>query len=108
MYFVLMVTYSITYSVDQKLEHEWLAWMHLDYIPQIMDAGYFEDFRVVQLIHPEPQLGTRTYNLQFTCESRMKLKTYQMELEETHSQVHHEKYRDQVVSFYTILRDVNW
>ncbi len=103
-----MVTYSITYSIEQQVEQEWLAWIHLDYIPQIMDTGYFEDYRVVQLIYPIPQAGTRTYNLQFTCETRMKLKDYQQVHETEHTHIHQQRYKDQVVSFYTILREVNW
>jgi len=103
-----MINYSITYSVDKLIEHEWLAWMHLTFIPTLMESGFFDDYKMQELVHPTPQPGTQTYNLQFVCESRIKLKTYQKEHQSHHQHLIQKRYSDSVISFYTILREVDW
>ena len=101
-----MIVYSITYSVDQPLVNDWMGWMHLAFIPRLMDSGYFQSFQFRRLIDPPPQQGTRTYNVQFTCESLQQLAAYKNTLEPEHLKLFEGRYKDKVVFFQSVLEQI--
>ncbi len=103
-----MIVYSITYSVDQALVNDWLGWMHLSFIPRIMDSGYFRSFRFHKLIDPPSQQGTFTYNVQFFCESLQELATYKNSLEPDHLKLFEGRYKDQIVFFQSVLEQIDF
>jgi len=103
-----MIIYSITYSVELRVERDWMGWMHLAHIPRIMDTGYFKAYRFHRLVDPPAQKGTKTYNVQFTCESLQELAAYKNDSEAEHLGMFEERYKDQVLAFQTVLEHLEF
>lgn len=101
-----MIIYSITYSVDQHLVNDWMGWMQLAFIPRVMDSGYFQGVKFHRLIDPPPQQGSKTYNLQLSCESLAELAAYKNTLEPDHLTLFEGRYKDQIVFFQSVLEQI--
>ena len=101
-----MIFYSVTYSVEQGLANDWMAWMQLAYIPRIMDSGYFDSVRFHRLIDPPPQQGTYTLNVQFSCKSLQELAAYKNDKEPEHLKLFEGRYKDKVLFFQSVLEHI--
>ena len=99
-----MIIYSVTVSVEQSADLEWLAWMQNEHIPDVMATGYFIESHIQQLIDPVPHPGMVTYNIQYHCKTMQDLETYQAKDAARLQQDHTEKFKDRFVAFRTILR----
>jgi hypothetical protein len=72
-----MIVYNVTVSVDAEVHQEWVRWMHVEHIPDVLATGLFVSghmFRV--LAHEE---GGITYAVQYTAPDM----------------AHYERYRDE-------------
>lgn len=58
-----MLLYNITFNVSWPVCKEWLEWMQLEYIPEIMGTGHFERSQFVKLIEVDETAGP-TYAIQ--------------------------------------------
>ena len=69
-----MIIYSITYALDDSVEKEWLNFMKLEFLPAMLDSGYFEDYTFSRIM---PQEGVDTaYNIQYQCFNNEKLELF--------------------------------
>jgi hypothetical protein len=98
-----MIIYSVTININQDIEAEWLEWMRLVHIPDVMQTGCFSNFYLNRLIEPESQQGTNTYNIQYECSSLEKIIEYQKNFAQKLQAEHTEKFNNQFVAFRTLL-----
>ncbi|MFA5619737.1 MAG: DUF4286 family protein [Weeksellaceae bacterium] len=70
-----MIIYSVTISVDENIEQNWLDWMRKTHIPDMMNTGKFISCRLSKLTSHKEE-GSRSYSAQYTCHSVFELKEY--------------------------------
>ncbi|MFM2048774.1 MAG: hypothetical protein RI955_1322 [Bacteroidota bacterium] len=71
-----MILYNVTVKIDPIIENEWLTWMQQTHIPDVMNTGFFDSFRICKLDAIDETENEPTYVFQYTCSSREKLNNY--------------------------------
>ncbi|MEZ4771741.1 MAG: DUF4286 family protein [Bacteroidia bacterium] len=99
-----MIIYSVTISIEADIRAEWLDWMQQHHIPAVMSTGYFLENHIQELIDPEPQEGTYTFNIQYGCESMEDYETYMQNEAKVMQELHTSRFSDKFVAFRTLLR----
>lgn len=99
-----MIIYSVTVTVDQTIESDWVAWMCKQHIPDVMATGFFHAAHLQRLMDPIPESGLTTFNIQYECESLEAYQTYRDTVAPKLQQAHQERYADRFVAFRTLLR----
>ena len=100
-----MILYNITLNIEEDIEEDWLQWMKKVHIPAMVDTGYFTNHRLFRLIKSGEE-GV-TYSAQFEAESLSKLQQYMATHSPRLQQEHHDKFGEKVVSFRSILEQVD-
>src|SRR5690606_9869519 len=97
-----MIIYSVTISIDENIESEWVQWMRKIHIPEVMNTGKFISCRFSKLIsHKES--GIVNYSAQYTCDSKNDLQDYQENFARGLQQKSLERFADQMHAFRTEL-----
>ncbi|MEZ4829138.1 MAG: DUF4286 family protein [Bacteroidia bacterium] len=99
-----MIIYSVTVSVEADIREEWLSWMQEFHIPEVMASGYFKENHIQELLEPEPQKGTFTFNIQYLCESMEDYHLYMQNEAKVLQEIHTQKFSDKFVAFRTLLK----
>ena len=100
-----MFVYNITLKIENKYIQEWMDWVKTVQIPDILATGCFYEYRFYELMEIEEEDG-RTFVLQFLAHSKSDYNRYK--------EIHHtsfrrrsvDKWQDHVVSFRTLLKNV--
>lgn len=101
-----MIVYNVTVKVDNDIHDDWLAWMTKLHIPDVMDAGYFSNYRISRLIeHGDDEAVT--YSIQYTCASMKDLHHYQINEARQLQKEHAERYVNKYVAFRSIMEVVD-
>jgi hypothetical protein len=100
------IIYSVTVNIEQPLAEDWLLWMLGTHIPDVMHTGCFLDFNLQELLEPEPQEGTVTFNIQYICPNQDALRAYQAEHSARLQAEHSERYTNHYVAFRTVLNRI--
>lgn len=98
-----MIIYSVTINIEQQIESDWLKWMQEKHIPEVMATGYFLDYVIQRMLDPQPQEGTITYNIQYSCRSLELLEEYQAHQAPDLQAQHNQRYEGRFVAFRTLL-----
>ena len=98
-----MIIYSVTVTVDNAVETDWVAWMRTKHIPDVMETGYFLAAHIHRLMDPAPEAGASTFNIQYECESIKTYEEYRDNAAARLQQEHLARYKDRFVAFRTIL-----
>ena len=98
-----MIVYSVTVSVDEEVQDDWLKWMKEDHIPKVLGTGFFEDHRIMKLISHQTEEKTVSFNIQYECESMVKLHQYQVGHAPALQKEHTDRYEGKFAAFRTIL-----
>ncbi len=100
-----MILYNVTIKVDWYIHKEWLQWMKEVNIPDMMETGFFIDYRMVRLLRVDETDGP-TYAVQYNAHS---IDQYNMFLEK-HLDIQYQKesnkWGNQFISFSTIMEVV--
>jgi hypothetical protein len=51
-----MILYNVTVSIDPAIHEEWLEWMKVKHIPDVMNTGCFIEARISR-VHGEEENG---------------------------------------------------
>ena len=71
-----MIIYSVTVSIDQEVQAEWVQWMRDVHIPDVMATGYFLENRFAKVLLVDEEGGV-TYSVQYLCKNMADLQRYQ-------------------------------
>jgi hypothetical protein len=99
-----MIIYNVTININNAVHDEWFRWMKDVHIPEVMATGYFIDSRMCKVL-VEEESGI-TYSIQYTSSNMEDLQAYQREHSVRLQKIHADKYKDQYVSFRTLLEVV--
>ncbi len=100
-----MILYNVTVGVDQDIENEWLQWMKTKHIPDVMNTGYFNEFRIFKVLNQD-QEETVSYSVQYFSDSIEKVVTYLNDHAPRLSEEHRIKFNNRHVAFRTLLEEV--
>lgn len=98
-----MIVYSVTVSLEEAIEEEWLTWMKEVHIPEVMDTGYFKEHRIHKLLEPIMEPDRVSYNIWYLCPSLEKLEEYREGLAPGLQKKHLDRYGQQCIAFRTVL-----
>ncbi len=101
-----MIIYSVTISIEQAVQRDWLSWMQVRHIPDVMDTGYFLRYEMRRLLDPAPEAGHETYNIQYHCRSLVDLDEYLDKEAARLQEDHHLRYQGRYAAIRTILESV--
>lgn len=104
-YLCFMIVYSVTLKVDLDVHNEWLEWMKTIHILDVLATKKFVDYRMLRILAEDERDGI-TYNIQYRAETISDYFDYQKEFAPALQIEHSAKYKDKVVAFRTLLKEV--
>lgn len=100
-----MFVYNITFKVEHEFLDDWMKWQKEIQIPEILATGCFYEHRFYELMDLNEEDG-RTFVMQFLARSKSDYNRYQHIFGGTLRHRAIEKWKDHVVSFRTLLKNV--
>lgn len=100
-----MVIYNITVKVENEILKDWMQWQKEIHIPEIIATGCFYEHRFYELLEHEESDG-KTFVIQFYANSKNHFDNYVENFAEQLKQKSREKWNDRVISFRTLLQNV--
>lgn len=100
-----MIIYNVTVNIDLSVHDEWMEWMRIEHIPEVMRTGFFTHNRMMRLLNEENNNGV-TYAIQYSCNSLNDYETYRERFAPALQKKHAEKFKDKFVAFRTLLEVV--
>ena len=70
-----MYIYSVTVSIDKDVATEWHHWMKTKHIPEVMETGFFTEYKMCKVLNVEDEGAT--YSTQYTFKTMEDIETYQ-------------------------------
>lgn len=70
-----MVLYNVTVGIDLDVEEEWLNWMKVKHIPDVMATGQFIEYKIFKVLNQDNEDST-SYSIQYFAESIDKVVHY--------------------------------
>lgn len=101
-----MIVYSVTITIDDSVELDWLKWMKENHIPDVMNTGSFTSYRMLKVINNTNQGDGQSYNIQYDCPSMAELHNYQIKHAPKLQKEHSDRYKDKFAAFRTLLEKV--
>jgi hypothetical protein len=71
-----MIIYSVTIKISKDAETDWLKWTKEVHIPDVMQTGYFIDWKMKKLLLPEDIKNESTFVVDYFAESFDKFNMY--------------------------------
>jgi hypothetical protein len=101
-----MILYNVTIKIDKSAEEEWLHYMKVEHIPEVMATGNFTGFRMCKLLDIIDD-DESTYVFQYECESMGILNNYR-ELKSPQLQENVlKRFKNKFVAFRTVMEVLN-
>ncbi|MEL6274757.1 MAG: DUF4286 family protein [Bacteroidota bacterium] len=97
-----MIIYNTTTKVDHSIHATWLKWMQQEYIPMVMESGYFTDYKLARLLGVDESDGI-TYAFQLSLANRVTFNLYQQKKALHHQSTFDKKYGERALSFRSVL-----
>lgn len=101
-----MIIYNISFTIAPSFLEEWLHWSKEFLIPTIMDSKYFDNYKQLKVLTQEANQYP-IYCLQFTTDSILRYTQYDTELSTIIKKQVSDKYKDQVLFFDSILKEID-
>lgn len=98
-----MIIYSVTVSIELDIEHEWLEWMQSKHLTDVMNTGYFNNYRFHKIMEPIVDPDRVSYNTLYEVDSLEKLDLYQKEAASQLQQEHQDRFGDQALAIRVVL-----
>jgi len=102
-----MILYNVTVMVEADVASDWLEWMRMHHIPEVMNSGYFVSHRLCKLLQPEPEENSVTYAVQYFCTSQDKLTEYLVKVAPALRDQHNRRYGHKAQAFRTVLEIIS-
>lgn len=100
-----MFIYNITIKVQAGIADEWLNWQQSEHIPEIMQSGLFNEFKLFRLMEQDDEDGP-TYITQFITPDVENYHKYIDELAPSLREKSFKKWGNQFIAFRSLLSTV--
>lgn len=101
-----MYIYNVTTNIEESAHEEWLSWMKVIHIPDVLATGKFLNAKMSRVL-VEEETGGVTYSVQFTTVDKETLEKYYVEDAERLRQDATKLFAGKFVSFRTELEIVS-
>ena len=101
-----MILYNVTCNVEQDIAEEWLNWMLAEHIPEVMQTGCFNDYRVARILNNQEGDTGINYSIQYSAESLERYDFYRNEFAPALQKKTLERYGEKMLAFRTLLEVV--
>ena len=64
-----MIIYSVTLRVRTDIADEWLQWLQAEHIPNMLNTGYFNSYKIFKILVPETEVGFIVYRVNYELDS---------------------------------------
>jgi hypothetical protein len=96
-----MVVYNVTVSVSPAKSAEWLDFMRLEHVPEVLATGAFRDYKICRVLGYED--GGQTFAVQYVAWSSEHLRRYTAEDAPRLQAAHKNRFGQDAVAFRTVL-----
>jgi len=96
-----MIIYNVTINIENDVKDEWLKWMKNIHIPEVMNTGFFVEYKICKVLVDEEQ-GT-TYSVQYTSKTMQEYDEYKRIHAPGFQKAMTDKYGNKLVAFRTLL-----
>ena len=100
-----MFIYNITVLIEETLEQEWLNYVQTEFIPVILETGFFQSCQLLQ-VTDSPNEGL-TYCVQFRTNEISSLQSYQSLYAPQIESAHQLAFPNQLVTFSSTMKLIN-
>jgi len=100
-----MYIYNVTINIDESIHDQWIEWMQLIHIPEVLATGKFTKALMSQVLVKE-DMGGITYSIQYSCASKELLLSYYKEDAPRLREEVEKKFRNKFGAFRTEMKIV--
>ena len=100
-----MVIYNVTVGIDNDIEQEWLQWMKVKHIPDVLATGLFTDNKIFRVMSGD--MDNISYSVQYYAESLANVERYLTEFAPKLVEEHNSRYKGKHMAFRTILEQIS-
>jgi len=101
-----MILYNVTCNVEKSMAKEWLEWMLQSHIPEVMETGCFQSYKVFKLLTQADDDEGVNYAIQYTTNSMDEYERYQKDFGPLLRKKTLERYGESVLAFRSLLKEV--
>lgn len=101
-----MIIYNVTINVEDEVQQEWVSWMKETHIPQVMETGFFTEFRFSKLLTRQHDETGTTYVIQYLCRNMNDYDQYQADHAPALQQETQKLFGGKFVAFRSIMETV--
>lgn len=102
-----MIIYNVTVSVETAVAEEWLNWMRMEHIPEVMQTGCFQGYKLLKVLEEGVYVGGVTFAIQYFVSDLTTLDRYLKEYAPLLRAKHQAKFQDKAHAFRTVLQEIN-
>lgn len=100
-----MLVYNETIIIEENSYMEWLEWMKNVHIPAIMATGYFESYKILNVVD-SPNEGVTSCVQYYTATSENFNKFYNQHFNKFQS-LHQQRYENRFVMYNTLMEVID-
>lgn len=100
-----MFIYNITVLIEEAIEQEWLNYVQSEFISSIMETGFFQSYKLLQVMD-SPNEGL-TYCVQFRTNEISLLQSYQNLYSAQIESKQQLTFPNQLVTFSSIMKHID-
>lgn len=86
-----MIEYIVEVTVEPQIVEEWVNWMSMEHIPDVMSTGMFLDY---SFLRDASTMNVNKFNITYRCSSLKSFRNYQLhfakEMQSKHSALYSE------------------
>ena len=97
-----MILYNVTVKIENNTHEDWLKWMKEVHIPDVMETGLFEEYKLCHILQDDPE--GETYAIQYYCQDMETFQKYQLDFAAKMQAEHQERYKNKYVAFRTLMQ----
>lgn len=98
-----MIIYNVTCNVPNQLADEWLNWLKLEHLPEVLATGKFVDHHVFKLLNNAADDEGINFVVQYHCEDIDNYIDYQNNHAPALQQKTKEKFGEQVLAYRSLM-----
>ncbi|MBL4559411.1 MAG: DUF4286 family protein [Labilibaculum sp.] len=99
-----MIIYNTSYLIENSMEKDFCEWMKIKFIPLLKETGTFSTSYFCKVMVATEDEGL-TYSLQLLFKNKEQFTKYNTRFEQKVKAVFDAKYRNQVMSFSSLLEE---
>lgn len=101
-----MILYNVTVNIDSDVEQDWINWMKEIHIPEVMETGFFTEYRMMKMLTEHQDETGKTYAIQYMANSLDELETYLNTAAPKLQKASIIRYGTKLAAFRTVLEEV--